>query len=245
MAEQFNYIDDYFNGLLSPEEKQVFERRCETDEQFADEVALYIASREAIRNEVLAQKRNEWKQLTDTNVVKMKKEETRVLRMNRWYLMAAAASVIGIIFLLVPFRKSSQELAANYIKENLEQLSVTMDGSKDSLQMGIDFYNKKDYQHALPLFRDLYKKDTANTDALKYAGLTYLMQEDYNNAIHSFDTLAAKQGLFANPGLFYKAITLLKRNHNSDKLAAKTLLHEVVNNQLEGQKEALQLLKKL
>jgi tetratricopeptide (TPR) repeat protein len=245
MAEQFNYIDDYFNGLLSPEEKQNFEQRCETDEQFADEVALYIASREAARNELLEQKRNGWKQLGNTPVVEMKKEETRVVKMNRWYMLAAAASIAAIILLLVPFGRSPQQLARNYINDNLQQLSVNMDGSKDSLQLGIDFYNKKDYVNALLLFEDLYKKDAANTDALKYAGLTYLVKDDYSNAIKNFDELAATKDLFANPGLFYKALTLLKRNQGNDQTEAKELLKRVVNEKLEGEKQAAEWLKKL
>jgi tetratricopeptide (TPR) repeat protein len=245
MNELWNHIDDYFNGLLSPEDKQKFEQRCETDEQFADEVALYISSRDAMRAQLLEQKRNEWKILGNAPVAEMKKEETKVVKINRWYMLAAAASVIGIIFLLNPFSKSAEELANDYVKNNLEQLSVNMDGGKDSLQTGINLYNKKEYAKALIIFNDLYTKDSSQTDALKFAGLTYMMQNNTDEAISKFDELAAKQNLFSNPGLFYKALVLLKRNKGDDTREAKKLLQQVVDRQLEGSKEAAEWLKKI
>jgi tetratricopeptide (TPR) repeat protein len=245
MNELWNHIDDYFNGLLSPDEKQKFEQRCETDEQFADEVALYISSRDAMRAQLLEQKRNEWKILGNAPVVEMKKDETKVVKINRWYMLAAAASVIGIIFLLNPFSKSAEELANDYVKNNLEQLSVNMDGGKDSLQTGINLYNKKEYAKALIIFNDLYTKDSSQTDALKFAGLTQFILGNYNTAILQFDELAGKKGLFSNPGLFYKALVLLKRNTGNDKDEAKKLLQQVADQQLEGSKEAAAWLKKI
>jgi hypothetical protein len=245
MNELWNYIDDYFNGLLTTDEKLKFEQRCETDEQFADEVAMYISSRDAMRAELLEQKKNEWKLLGTTPVVELKKTETKVINMSRWYMLAAAASIIGIVFLFNPFSKSADELANDYVKNNLEQLSVTMDGRKDSLQTAINLYNKKEYANAVVIFDDLYTKDSTQTDALKFAGLTYMMQDKTNEAISKFDELAAKQNLFSNPGLFYKALVLLKRNTGTDKEDAKKLLQQVTEQQLEGSKEAAVWLKKI
>jgi TolA-binding protein len=245
MNELWNYIDDYFNGLLTTDEKLKFEQRCETDEQFADEVAMYISSRDAMRAELLEQKKNEWKLLGTTPVVELKKTETKVINMSRWYMLAAAASVIGIIFLLNPFSKSGEQLVNNYVTKNLEQLSVNMNGSKDSLQLALDFYNKKDYNNALLLFSDIYQKDSLQTDALKFAGLTLFMQGNYDAAIKQFNELAAKQGLFSNPGLFYKALVLLKRNTGTDKEEARKLLQQVTEQQLEGSKQAAEWLKKI
>jgi tetratricopeptide (TPR) repeat protein len=245
MNELWNYIDDYFNGLLSTEEKQKFEQRCETDEQFADEVALYITTRQTMRTQLLEQKKNEWKLLGNTPVVEMQKPETKVVKINRWYMLAAAASIIGIVFLLNPFSKGAGEMASEYVKNNLEQLSVNMDGSKDSLQLAINFYNQKEYKNALLLFNDIYQKDPSQTDALKFSGLTLLMQGNYDAAIVKFDELAAKQGLFSNPGLFYKALVLLKRNTGADKEEARKLLQQVADQQLEGSKQAAEWIKKI
>ena len=57
MSDTINNIDNYFNNLLSAEEKAVFEKKCETDNDFANEVALYVISRDTVRNELLEQKK--------------------------------------------------------------------------------------------------------------------------------------------------------------------------------------------
>lgn len=239
MNESTTYIDDYFNGLLNPEEKRDFETRCEVDEAFAAEVAGYIASRSAIRDELLQQKRKEWEGHS------IKKNNARIVNLKRWYMVAAAAAVICMVVLFVPFSKSPQQMAGNYIDDNLQQISVTMSGTTDSLQNGISAYNKKAYAEAHEIFSRLYLADPNNSEALKYDGLCSLMQEDYTGALRLFDALAAKQNLFSNPGLFYKALVLLKRNGAGDEDAARKLLKQVVEKELEGHKEAAGLLQKM
>jgi tetratricopeptide (TPR) repeat protein len=235
------YIDSYFNGLLNTEEKKVFETSCEKDEAFAGEVALYIANRSALRDELLQQKRKEW----EGKAGPAKRNTTRVVKMKRWYAVAAAAVVIGIVFLLVPFGETPQQLADEYIKGNLRQISVTMSGSNDSLQTGIEAYNKKEYRKAHEIFSQLYQQHPGNTDALKYDGLSSLMLEDYSGAVNLFDSLATKQNLFSNPGLFFKTLVLLKRNQPGDKEAAKLLLQQVIDGGLDNKKEAAEILKKM
>jgi tetratricopeptide (TPR) repeat protein len=241
MNESTEHIDNYFNRLLSPEEKQDFETRVENDEAFAEEVALYIAGRSALRDELLQQKRKEWEGKTDP----AKRISTRVIKMKRWYAVAAAAAVISIVLLLVPFGKTPQQLAGKYIEDYLRQISVTMSGTNDSLQTGIAAYNKKEYRKAHEIFSKLYHQHPGNTDALKYDGLSSLMLEEYSGAINLFDSLAAKQSLYANPGLFYKALVLIKRNEPRDKEEAKLLLKQVIDGQLDDRKEAARLLQKM
>jgi hypothetical protein len=51
--------------------------------------------------------------------------------------------------------------------------------------------------------------------------------------------------LFANPGKFYVALTLLKRNRSGDVAEAKKLLHQVTEQGLEHDADARVLLDKL
>jgi tetratricopeptide (TPR) repeat protein len=148
---------------------------------------------------------------------------------------------------LVYFFTSSdtpQKFADNYIKNNYSQLSQNMDASTDSLQQGIAAYNKKDYDKALLLFQNVYNTHPDNSDAKKYIGFVHLVRKDYDKALVHFDELAQKKGLFSNPGLFLKALTLLERNKENDKATAKKLLEQVMQENLEGKKEAEDWLKK-
>ena len=191
----------------------------------------------------LAQKRSAWKNLDARSAIPVT-QPAKVFKMRPWYAVAAAASIIGILFLVISLGQNKPEqLASNYIQQNLQTLSITMDGSKDSLQTAINNYNKKEYAAAQSIFQDIYTRSNTQTEALKYSGLTYLMQNNYAQAIAKFDELAAKENLFSNPGLFYKALALLKRNTGDDKETAKKLLKEVVDKKLEGSREAAAWLK--
>jgi TolA-binding protein len=112
-----------------------------------------------------------------------------------------------------------------------------MDGSKDSMQLGIAAYNKEDYQTAERFFQDVYSRNPQHNDALRYLGQTHLVTGNYDAAILAFDELAKKKS-YSNPGLFLKAVTLMKRNAGNDKQVAKGLLQKIAQESLDGSKEA-------
>jgi tetratricopeptide (TPR) repeat protein len=118
-----------------------------------------------------------------------------------------------------------------------------MDGSKDSMQLGMSAFNKKDYQTALQIFQDVYNRNPENSDAIRYVGQTHLLSGNYDSAITAFDELSLKTG-FSNPGLFLKAVTLMKRNQGDDKRVAKGVLQKIADESLDGSKEAKRWLRK-
>jgi tetratricopeptide (TPR) repeat protein len=244
MPDNTEYIDSYFQYQMSSEDRKVFEHRCETDNAFANDVAIYIATRKALYKTLLEQKMQQWK--TEEPPVK---EESPVISMSKrttfakWLMYAAAACVLLVASMLLFERTSSTKtFASNYISENYEGLSHTMDASTDSLQLGITAYNDEDFDAAIRLFEGVEKTDPNNSDALKFAGLSYLQQKNYNKAIEKFDALSNMQ-LFSNPGDFLKALTLLERNNKGDKEQAKTLLEKVKSQNEEGSNEVDAILK--
>lgn len=246
MPDAMEYIESYFQQTLNAEERKAFETRCEADNEFAKEVAFYITTRQALREKLLAQKMQQWKDETvikeqTTPVISLEKRKTTF---GRWVVYAAAACfILAISVYLFEAQSSPQKLAANYIKENYSDLSATMDASHDSLQLGREAYKNKDYAKALQLFEGVQKTDPLNYDAIKYAGLTYLQQKNYNKALEQFDALSKLNTKF-NSGNFLKALTLLERNNRGDKEAAKVLLQKVVNEKEEGSEEAAEWLNK-
>lgn len=179
------------------------------------------------------------------------RSEAPVIRMSsrrRLYRIALSAAAV-LIVALAGYRMFLQQgadprqLANRYVKEELLHLSLTMDGAGDSLQQGIAAYNEKAYPKALQLFRAVYKAHPDNSDALRYAGMTYLVTKEYDKALSCFEELAAKKELFSNPGIFLKAVTLLQRDQQGDSEQAEKLLQQVVDEKLEGSKEAARWLK--
>jgi tetratricopeptide (TPR) repeat protein len=243
MPDNLEYIESYFQQALNAGEKQAFEERCETDEAFAKEVAFYIITRETLREELLAKKQQEWKKLKaeeeSAPVFSISKKST----LSKWIMYAAAACVLLVASMfLFEMQSSPQRLASQYI--NNIDLSQTMDASHDSLQLGIAAYKNKDYAKALGYFEGVAKQDTANSDAKKYTGLTYIQLNNYDKAIEQFDALANMKGLYYNPGDFLKAVALLKRNKSGDEATAKILLQQVVNENESEKETAEEWLKK-
>ncbi len=214
MPDTLEYIESYFQQVLTEEEKAAFEKRCETDESFAKEVAFYITTRSILREELLAQKQQQWKETVTAEeeaapVISMSKKSTLL----RWVAYAAAACLLlTVSVFLFETQTSTKRLASNYIKEY--PLGVTMDASHDSLQLGIGAYKDGDYNKALGFFDGVAKRDVSNTDAKIYTGLAYIQLNNYDEALQqvvtNFEIL--KEAHYYNQQHFLKAVALLKRN---------------------------------
>lgn len=238
MSETLEYIDAYFTKALNEEERKQFEARCVADEAFATEVAFYVTARETARQALIKQKQ-EWKSETGTVVKQVKKPIVL-----RWMPYAAAACLVFVMAFYFLFAMNSPKRLAKAYIEKSETLSNTLDASRDSMQMGISEYKQKNYQHAALLFEGVKNKDSANSDAKKYAGLCYLQLKDYDKAIASFKELSAIKGLYSNPGDILQATTMLQRDATGDKEAAKVLLEKVVQQNEDGSDVAKKMLEK-
>ncbi|MGO4291817.1 hypothetical protein [Chitinophaga sp. RAB17] len=244
MNETLHYIDDYFSGALSAAEKQTFEQRCVADPDFAKEIAFYLSARDSLQQQLYEQKKQLFTERhAQTANVAATAEKTRGKLF--YYITAAAACLLILLGWFFIFKAPSpQQLAGQYIQTDLQQLSVTMHSGSDSLQSGIAAYNNKDYDRAEKIFQSLTQQEAIAPDATRYLGLVYLISNKYDKAVATFDTLI-KYPLYANPGPFYKALALMRRNSPGDRQQAKLLLEEVRDRKLPGNKQAIQWLKKM
>jgi len=248
MENYLEYIDAYFSGTLSPEERKQFERRIHEDNQFAEAVAYYLSARQASREELIKDKKEWFRQLASQNATSSGKRVSAPVRKIWTYGLAAAAGVVGILFLswylFLQNPVSPDRLADNYIKSDLETLPVTMGAARDSIQEGLRLYNEQHYDSALRQFEQIIQRDSANDQAKMYAGIVSLKRGDYDKALEYFQQLA-RYSLYANPGLFYQALTLLKRNQPGDKDQARQFLQQVIDRHLEHEETARDWLKRL
>ncbi|PYI90082.1 MAG: hypothetical protein DME97_18480, partial [Verrucomicrobia bacterium] len=67
MENYLDYIDAYFSGMLNPEESKEFQKRLEDDKMFADEVAFYLAAKQASKEELIKDKKEWFKQIAGQN----------------------------------------------------------------------------------------------------------------------------------------------------------------------------------
>src|SRR5262249_33588864 len=140
---------------------------------------------------------------------------------------------------------SPQQMAENYITENLNTLPIKMSAETDSIQDGLRLYNKGQYDEALKQFKSILQRGagTYSMRVKKSIGISYLQLNNYDSALHYFQQFQ-NDTLYANPSLFYQALTLMKRNLPGDKPKAKELLQQVVDNDLDEKESAKKWLDK-
>ncbi len=243
MSDNLEYIESYFEQKLTVADKELFEQRCSNDEDFAADVAFYISTRQAVRLSLLEQKRLVWQKAAQQQTQPASVEApVRKMFFSKWLPYAAAACILAAIaFFSLKGTNSPPQMASEYLAKNMAHISGTMDGSRDSMQAGINFYNLGKYDTALSIFNNYSSTHPENSNAKQYAGMAYLASHKYTKALAAFDELA-QQKLFSNPGLFYKAVTLLNRDEMGDKDAARKLLQQVKDKNLEGSKQATEWL---
>ena len=238
-------IEAYFNEELSAEKKSEFGQRITEDPAFAEETAFYLSSRQAAASELEENRsrfRTIYQQYKQGNAAEVRK--VTPLR-KLWPWVAAAAVLAGIILGWYIFFQpvSPVELADQYIAKNFQNLSVQMGGREDSVQTALRLYNDGRSEEALNYFESMLVRDTSFAEAKKYAGIVCLRLGQYDKAITYFSQLS-NHILHANPGIFYHAVTLMKRNQPGDPEMAKRLLHQVVDNDLDKKEVAEKMLKK-
>ena len=226
------YIDSYFKGELGQEEKRQFEQRIEEDPLFAEEVAFYCSAMHVIKDDLANEKKDRFRKLYQE--VGSTVNKTRPLLVKKlWPYIAAAAIVTGLIigWLMYATPTSVQRLADRYIQEHFEQPEgVKMAGKQDSLDAAVQLYNDGKLSEALNQFQVILKSDSSNDKTIKMAGIVSLRTGDYDKAVYYFTRLENLK-LQSNPGKFYHALALIKRNQNGDKEMAKQLLTQVMSDQ--------------
>ncbi|MES1223377.1 MAG: tetratricopeptide repeat protein, partial [Bacteroidota bacterium] len=172
-------------------------------------------------------------------------QEQSKVRKLRPYIAAAAviaALAIGLNVWLAP--ASPKQMADQYVKEHFQSLGITMGSKEDSLQAGLRLYSEKKSAEALLQFESIMANDPSSVDAKKYAGIIALNLKQYDKALKYFEELENYPGLQVNPGKLFHAITLMERGQSGDKELAKQLLMKVVEENLDGKKDAREWLKK-
>jgi len=256
MDNNLEYIDDYFQNQLNSQQRQEFETRCLSDKMFAEEVAIYVSTREALRQNLLEEKKKQWSTLLPPEILTDEKaspktttdlhEKAPVKRMHlrKWLTLAAAACTIAALFIYPILNgDSAREDIQEYVQNELT-ISSTMDASRDSIQAGINAYKNKNYQDAIRIFGSIYASNPADQQTLKYLGQAYLKNRNFEDALKSFEELSQRQ-LRSNAGPFLMGITLMERNKPGDPERARILFQKVVGENLEGKNQAQVWLEKM
>lgn len=235
-------IDKYFSNELSLSERQDFEIQLVKDDKLKESVSFYLNTRTAAKQIADHKRREEFEELRQK--ISQKPQVLGKIKPMIWLSGLAASLVLtlGVWWFSRTPDLTMDALADAYIQEHFQSLPVKMDATTDSLQMGLRLFNEQKISEAQIVFENILKRKNSDSEAIKYAGISALRLKNYDDAIQYFKILSSQKELFANPGKFYQAITLLQQS-SMNKKEAGILLKEVIDNGLEGKEEALKMLK--
>lgn len=236
-------IESYLTGRMADAERVAFEASLRTDPELAKDLAFYVMAQQTAKVAARDQRHADW---DARRRAAAQPQTTR--RIGQWFypMVAAACLVLALGFGWYLINKpGGPELADAYVRENLTALPVTMGGRADSLQRGIQQYNASKFAEADATFGAMLQREPTNADALKFAGIVSLRRGENDQAIDRFHRLSQRTDLYDNPGMFYEALALLKRNRPKDKNQALDLLTAVITNNLSGKADAETLLDNL
>ena len=153
--DDYNYMDDYFKGTLSPEEMKRFDQKIQQDPAFAEDLAFYCGTMQEIKNQVEEEKKERFR-----NLYKQGKTSRPVVPIRRvWPYIAAAAILAGVVFGLFIFTKPADlhQLADQYIDQHFQTLSVKMSSREDNMQKGLRLLNADSLPAALKQFENILR----------------------------------------------------------------------------------------
>ena len=234
---EYEYISDYFNGLLSAGETARFDEKIQQDPAFADSVAFYLQAMQQVKEQVTEEKKDRFKKLYGERGT----GRIAFLPAQRMMRIIAAAAVFAAVIAGWWIYQSSTKISAlqmadKYIKTEWQTMSVTM-GKSDSLQQARQLYNEGKFLASLQQFEMILQNKPGDAEAIKDAGIVSLQLGQYDKSLVYFKALE-EMPLYVNPGKFCRAVVLIKRNKAGDILAAKSLLQEIVSNNLTGKETA-------
>ena len=216
------WIIRYVDGELSPEELGPFEATLQTDAELATEVARYRELKAVLRERLIE---DETRSALVARIARLNRQyfatssSTAVRRIPvvRWLLpVAAAACILVAVVLLWP---------ADYTHQldrlgQTEMIGITERGVQTDtlLQRASVFFNRQQFDRALPLLNQAVAADSSSQLALFYRGIAAWHTGDLPLARTSLQQVYEKNSLLKNEAAFYMALIFAKEKNKASAL---------------------------
>lgn len=245
MNEQdFALINDYFNGLLSPEQAESVRARAATDAAFGQEFELRRRMEEfprrAVRRKALAD------QLAVVGAEFFREneserpEQTRMTAKINWRRWMAVAASLLLLASALWFMQESQPSYSRYAQH--APLSLTLRGTVDQAATKAETdFNARNYASALTALDQLLAVQPDQLTARLYKGICLIELDRGAEARSVLEPLAGGTSALRAEAIWYVALSYLKEKDNANCRIALQRLREGDDHY----EQAQQLLKKL
>lgn len=230
MNEQdIQLLDDYFNGLLSPENAQAVEMRAASDAAFGREFDLRREMEAFPRRAAKRQVFSDTLSAVGTDFFKeaeLKKsvgQPPMTARMTRLRWLAAAAG-LALVAIAVWFITSTGSPSYRQYAQHAP-LSLTVRGAAEQSAADAEAaFNSKDYATALSALDRLLAEQPRDPTALLYKGICLIELDRTDDARTVLTPVAAGSTALLGEATWYVALSFLKDKNTA---ACKTELQKI------------------
>ena len=237
--------ENYLNGSMTSAEKADFEKRQESDKDFAYGFKVYKELDEML---LLAIKREEFlKQLNEVEkeTVKYTKPAKKILFGKSWLVAAASVLAFAILSVSLYFAFFSQPdyqklYAENYAPLDISFATRSAEADTGILYNAITLYQMQRYNECINTLNLLKIPDDLLQVSNTFRGLSYLALDDLTNAeLYLQLTVSDSLHIMYDDCLWYISLMYLKSGH---AVECKAYLNILVKNESQYKKRAAELL---
>jgi outer membrane PBP1 activator LpoA protein len=222
-------IEKYIQGKLTPDQQLAFEKELASDSQLAELLADYRKSEMAIK----AAARQQLREAVQTAYDNEDKHLHRRMIMRRSIAIAAGfALLLAAGFWLLNSdagKNNTEELFAQYFEMPASPSVRGGNGQTNTKwQQAVDFYEKQEFQSAIPLFQELLLDGAFDQkESVKLLlGAALLSEDQPNEALEIFDQISPESS-FNEDAEWYRVLALLKANRLEEtKKALKNIIQQ-------------------
>lgn len=242
MNEYAERVENYLLGIMSPEERLVFEEELKSNSELSaslDEARdLMVGIEDHFDNELKSKLRHIEGPDNKAKVVYLKKR-----RNLRWSLVAAIAVLLIIAtFYLIPGDQPS-ELYAQYYSDYPNIIELQQRAESSPISTAFLFYQQGNWNAADKSFQTLISSDQSLIYPHFYRAISRLNLNDPSEAINELETvIRSNDERFLQPAKWYLALAHLRKG---DTAASKTILGEIASTEGNYATEAAALVNEL
>ena len=250
MMNKLDIFDNYLQGRLTDDEKELVEKRLGNDPLFAKELAEHKRVVDLIKVHEDNRLRRKFAELDKKIANEGRFSRTITIRM----LSAAAAIALLVVSyimfvdtgndidnnnlaLTLPLVHEYMDPPANYFLQRSRGRSVETKASDAML-----LYDAGQYQQAALIFDELLPEQDENPNLLFFGGVSYLMSNQIEKALDCFIRTEKLDHLFEHELIWYKSLIYLE---TGDKEKGKELLRQIMVSDSRFQQKAEKIYKNI
>lgn len=226
-ANLYTQIEDYLDGLMSDDDRKVFETEVGTNPELAQALATVREARERLQQQwghaaadaALRETLNDFgtRFFKSGGSAQKTGGGAKFFQMPRawWAAAAAIALLVTAWFFLRP--ATPEQLYAQY--RTFPEASFTLrasDPGQQTLENAATSFNAKNYSAALELLQSQLATDPANLEAQFFSSLCLLELKRYDEAIATLEPISNTANSWADEAQWYLALSYLRQNKEEE-----------------------------